>query len=132
MYITKPVSELSQTEKKFTAAFGFPLKKAVMTKLRAPKLSVIKLETVDAKPSLQREDINVDSMTEVGAEALRRAAIEAERRVCGNKTNEVTGAYVQMSLADKLSAFLDLRTCLLVHIADTDLKEEMVTLLKNE
>jgi hypothetical protein len=95
-------------------------------------VSVIKLETVDAKPSLQREDINVDSMTEVGAEALRRAAIEAERRVCGNKTNEVTGAYVQMSLADKLSAFLDLRTCLLVHIADTDLKEEMVTLLKNE
>ena len=132
MNVTQAVSKLSQTEKKFTAAFGYAMKKTAMAKLRATKMSVVKLAEVNSKPSLPREDVDVSTFTDVGKETLRRAALEAERRFCGNRTEELQYGDVEMSLADQLSALLDPRTCSLSHIADREMKGKMVDLLKEE
>ena len=66
MYLTQPVSVLCQTEKKFTSALGYPLKKVDLTRLRRLYLSVIKLSDVDTRTTLKREDILLDNLSEVG------------------------------------------------------------------
>jgi len=132
MYLTQPVSVLCQTEKKFTAVLGYPLKKEALTQLRSPHLSVIKLSDVDARTTLKREDILLENLSEVGLETKRRCELEAERHWCGNVTEDITGAPLVMSTREQLSTVLDLRTCRLVHVNDNALKRAIVHLSSQE
>jgi hypothetical protein len=48
--------------------------------------------------------------TEVGTECVRQVILEAERRYCGNTTEELTGAAVIPSDREKMASLLNPRT----------------------
>ena len=53
----------------------------------------------------------ISELSSVSAECLERAKLEAERRYCGNKSEELTGKDVVATSQEKLSMLLDPRTC---------------------
>ena len=144
------VATLSQTEKYFTSALGFPAKERMMDTFRAPTMEVVDLPKVTPSPLLPKvtrsitnarattqtpdpgkwaareaagfffrfalysmpststdyrfiffpsysNEVtrNVADFTPVALKARERATLEAERRFCGNKTEELTGSGVR-------------------------------------
>lgn len=74
------VATLAQTEVKFTSALSVPLLERMMEDFRSPTIQVVDLANVTASPKMPRISKEVQNMTAVGQEALRRATLEAERR----------------------------------------------------
>jgi hypothetical protein len=75
-----------------------------------------------------RVQVPVDSFSSVGAEALARARLEAERRYCGNKTNELIGSSQEFSIRELLATLLDPRTKGAAHL-DVQTRLRAVNLL---
>jgi hypothetical protein len=74
-----------------------------------------------------------ESLTAVGAAALKRATLEMEQCYCGNTTSELIGAPVLLTTRDKLATVLDLRTVGCLHLLDRpDVRRECKGLLKVE
>ena len=59
---------------------------------------------------------NVADFTPVALKARERATLEAERRFCGNETEDLTGSGVEMTKRDMLATALDPRTVNCLHI----------------
>ena len=124
---------LDQSEKYFVKAIGFPLHMRMLEQLRAETLSVIDLSAVTESPHLVRRDMAVTQLTGIALEARLRATREAERRHCGSKTEEITGAHVVMSASAELATLLDPRTASCMHLpedARDEFCERMVEKLK--
>jgi hypothetical protein len=67
------------------------IKQTTLSGLRADTLSIVDMAKVTTKADTpSRMDVNISSMSVVGAEARSRAILEAERRFCGNKTKDKT------------------------------------------
>jgi hypothetical protein len=129
--IAGKVSTLVQTEKQFTAALIVPLTEGMIEAYRGDVFKVVDYKSVTASPVLPLLDKELASFSAVGQEAVMRAQLEAERRFCGNATEHLTGAPVELTRRDKLSMLLDLRTVNCDHIAGRDgLRRESKALLK--
>jgi hypothetical protein len=75
----------------------------------------------------------VASLAELEKVARVRAEVEGERRYCGSKSREPTGAPVELSTNEKLESLLDARTVKSVHLKDRkELMRQMKGLLKGE
>ena len=114
----KPASTLVQTEHHCVAAFRYPLLRDTMDALRAPSLPVIDLDAVKNRTRLVRKNVHVDLLTGLGRQCLNRAKLEAERRYCGNKSEQISGKDVWMSTRDELAALLDPRTTVCTHLKE--------------
>ena len=93
---TKVTSTLAQRERGFNGAFTPLIKTLALTKLRADELYVIDMPNVKISPHVPRVAIKIDNLTDMGQTARVRAILEGERRWCGNQTEELTGASVNM------------------------------------
>lgn len=82
--------KLSQNDKPFLGALYCEVKMDLMQSLRSDALAVFDTEAVTAAPKMPRVDAKVADIPSVGAKCLRRALLEAERRYCGNKSEELT------------------------------------------
>jgi hypothetical protein len=78
-----------------------------------------------------RDAVAVTDMTELGQTCRQRALLEGERRWCGNKTEQLTGAPITLSDRQLLATVLDLRTMGCVHL-DADQRAAGLRLLKAE
>ena len=87
----------------------------VIGKLREGKISVIDQENVTLS-NVPRVEVSRDDLTDQGQIALDRALLEAERRWCRNKTEELTGASIVLSDLDLLRTLLDPRTVSCCHL----------------
>ena len=67
--------------------------------------------------------IKVEDLTYMGQTAMVRATLEGERRWCGNRTEDVTGAPVNMGKHELLCTLLDKRTLGCHHITNQQRKE---------
>ena len=114
---------LGQSEQYFVKAIGFPLHMRMLEQLRAGTLSVIDLSAVTESPHLVRRDMAVTQLTGIALEARLRATREAERRHCGSKTEEITGAHVVMSASAELATLLDPRKATCMHFPE-DARDE--------
>ena len=98
---------------------------------RGGTFKVADWKSVTASPVLPLVDKSGASFSAVGQVALQRAILEGERRFCGNKTEVLTGAPVELTRRDKQAMLLDLRTVDCSHIAGrADLRRESKALLK--
>ena len=113
---TKVTSTLAQREKGFNGAFTPLIKNLALTKLRAEEMNVIDMPNVTISPHVPRVAIKVENLTEMGQTARVRAILEGERRWCGNETEELTGASVNMGKNELLCTLLDKRTLGCHHI----------------
>ena len=110
---------LIQTEKYPMAALDPLIKHNVLQKLRGPSLDVIDLNNAHkhSLKKLSRDSRTVENLTEIGATALKRAALEMERRFCGNKAMTIDGldgeCQIKLNDRDLMSSLMDPR------IADT-------------
>ena len=103
----------------------------MMGAYRGGTFKVADWKSVTASPVLPLVDKSGASFTAVGQVALQRAILEGERRFCGNKTEVLTGAPVELTRRDKQAMLLDLRTVDCSHIAGrADLRRESKALLK--
>jgi hypothetical protein len=110
------LTTLVQTEKKMTAALSYFLKEDLLSSLRSSTFQVVDLPNVTASTVLPKKAKKVADFTPLGREVLRKAIVEAERRFCGNRGEEPTGAHVELEERDKLSMLLDPRTVLGTHV----------------
>ena len=113
---TKVTSTLAQRERGFNGAFTPLIKTLALTKLRADELYVIDMPNVKISPHVPRVAIKIDNLTDMGQTARVRAILEGERRWCGNQTEELTGASVNMGRHELLCTLLDKRTLGCHHI----------------
>mmetsp|Transcript_35623 Transcript_35623/g.87622 ORF Transcript_35623/g.87622 Transcript_35623/m.87622 type:complete len:467 (-) Transcript_35623:497-1897(-) len=108
---SKLTTTLCQTEVYYLSAFGHLIKTATIRALRANKFSVVVLSEVTRDPMLPRREKSLVDFTPVGRECVMRARLEAERRFCGNTTEEVDGtSQVAVGRTEMLSLLLDPRT----------------------
>jgi hypothetical protein len=110
LVISKELTVFVQNETAFTAAIGWPFKEKMLAKLRSDTLFVVDLEQVTESPNLIRHDVSLEDMTEVGRTCKWRATLEAERRYCGNASNDLNDEPVVRTDRDKLAVMLDPRT----------------------
>lgn len=110
--ITKTMSTLSQSESAFLGAYGPVLKSMTLKRLRRPELMVIDTAAVARnKVLLTRKVVAEDDLSDVGRTALARARLEAERRWCGNDTEEADNISTPtMADRERIAILLDLRT----------------------
>jgi hypothetical protein len=120
---TKVTSTLAQREKGFMGAYTPLIKSLALTKLRADVVYVIDMPNVRASPNVPRLPIKVEDLTYMGQTAKVRATLEGERRWCGNETEDVTGAPVNMGKHELLCTLLDKRTLGCHHITGQQRKE---------
>ena len=110
MILCGMVTTQVQNEQYFMGAFGRLLNKNLLAKLRAGQLPVMDCDAVTEKNTAHPPRIVKQPVTAVGQECVRRAILEMERRYCGNKTEELTGAHVIPTDREKLASLLDPRT----------------------
>ena len=122
---TRTTSTLAQIEKYFMGAYTCLIKTMALSKLRAPTISLIELDSVTKEPKVPRKEIPVADLTDMGKTARERATLEGERRWCGNVTETLTGAPVIMGRAELLCMLLDKRTLGCHHVTSEQRKEAM-------
>ena len=70
--------------------------------------------------------VRVTKFSDVGRQTLSRAQLEAERRYCGNKTEQLQlTSEIQMSAREKLCTLLDLRTFGAKHLSQKQADDAM-------
>jgi hypothetical protein len=104
------VATLQQTEQAFTCALGLVLKRVMMEEFRSIRIVVIDQDNVTKDPKVPKVKKSVSDFTDVGRTCLFRATLEAERRYCGNKGDELTNADVVPTDRELVSVLLDPRT----------------------
>lgn len=102
--------KLAQHEKLFMGALSSLVKMDMLKLLRSVSISVVDLEAVTASPRMPKVEMGVEDLSPVISECLRRACLEAERRYCGNKTEELTWSDYCPSKRELGATLLDLRT----------------------
>ena len=127
--ITKITTSLSQHENLYTGAFGGLIKDTTMAGLRSNTIHVIDVKRVTSSPHLPRAPIDVASLTDLGSKCRMRATLEGERRWCGNKEEELTGAGVIITERELVSSLLDLRTIGVPHL-DRQQQQKALSLLE--
>ena len=127
--VTKITTQLSQYEQLYTGAFGTLIKGTTMRALRADTLHVVDLAKVDKQPRLIRKPVPVTSLSQIGQICRKRATLEGERRYCGNKTEELSGAPLLIGRRELLSTLLDLRTVGCAHLT-SDQRHEAVDIFR--
>ena len=123
-HIFKGPIELVQSENKYLGSLLLSLKIGILDKLRAeeievPELSEIKGGKVEDKVKWK----NVADFTAAGAECLRRAQLEFERRFCGNNSEVVDGwSSIVVNEKEIMATLLDVRTLTCSHLPE-DLRQ---------
>ena len=120
---TKVTSTLAQKEVGFNAAYTPLIKNLALTKLRATTINLIDMPSVTKSPHVPRKAVAIDALSQMGQTARVRATLEGERRWCGNESEELTGAPVNMGKAELLCTLLDKRTLGCHHITGEQRKE---------
>jgi hypothetical protein len=82
MVISGTAATVVQTEKYFMGAMGRLVQEKMIEEYSAPSLMVLDLANITEDPKLPRVEKRVEDLTRRGAECLRRAHLEAERRHC--------------------------------------------------
>ncbi|KAJ1449317.1 hypothetical protein M885DRAFT_590501 [Pelagophyceae sp. CCMP2097] len=120
--ISGEVTATVQTETHYMGALGRCIHVDMLDKYHAESLLVIDLENLSSSNVLPRKPkFTVDGLTAIGAETLRRAVLEAERRHCGNRTEVVNGSSgVVASDREYTAMLLDPRTMGCRGVADRD------------
>jgi hypothetical protein len=126
-----------QTEQYFMGAMGRLLNEDLLARLRGDTLDVIQFMSVTKANSAHPPRLakRVDGLTPVGKECLRRALLELERRVCGNKTEVVSHPHLPVvpSEREMMASVLDPRTNRLkVLFEDREYRKKCVRLMKAE
>ncbi|KAK3260441.1 hypothetical protein CYMTET_30596 [Cymbomonas tetramitiformis] len=93
--ITKTTTTCCQYEKVFAGAYGALIKGTTMNNLRAGYLDIVDVQKVSKTGGLPR--IRKYDLSALGQQCVKRATLEGKRRFCGNVTEELTGAGVEMS-----------------------------------
>ena len=114
--VTKIVSTLSQYESLYTGAFKTLLKISIFHRLRSGKLQVVDINQVTKSPTVIRTWININELSDVGEECVRRCLLEGERRWCGNKTEILNNSAPVIGHRELLSTLLDIRTVKCHHL----------------
>lgn len=89
---------------------------AVLTHTRSSPLRCIAVSIIDraaivaGTPHLARKRIEVADLSSTAKECLRRATLEAERRLAGNTSEELTGAWTELTDDECVAICLDPRT----------------------
>ena len=123
MRISGSVCVLDQSEFIFVHALGHPLHERMLAKFRSATVDVVDLPRVSAAPIMPRKAKNTSEFSEVGLEAMRRGALEVERRHNGNKTELLNGKRILIALDEQLATMIDPRTMALKHLPASDRKE---------
>ena len=123
--VTKITTTLAQHEHLYTGAFGGLIKRTTMAGLRSDTLNVIDLTRVNKTSKLPRIAVPVSELTELGLTARMRATLEGERRMCGNTTEEVTGAEVILNGRELMASLLDLRTIRVQFLTSTQQQQAL-------
>mmetsp|Transcript_17226 Transcript_17226/g.55920 ORF Transcript_17226/g.55920 Transcript_17226/m.55920 type:complete len:852 (-) Transcript_17226:375-2930(-) len=117
MRITDTPTKLVQSESLYLGACAAALKIDMIAKLGDDaELQVVQLENVTKEPKMPREPVSKDDLSAVGRMCLERARLEAERRFCGNKTEEILDYCYKMNDREKIATLLDFRTVNCDHI----------------
>jgi len=127
MRISGSVCVLDQSEFIFVHALGHPLHERMLAKFRSATVDVVDLPRVSAAPIMPRKAKNTSEFSEVGLEAMRRGALEVERRHNGNKTEFLNGKRTLIALDEQLATMIDPRTMALKHLPASDRKERRRT-----
>ncbi len=111
--ITHYFTTLVQTEAAFTAAYSPYFKIQLLKALRAEKMDIVDLRKISTTaklgPKLPMVSKSVHVFSLLGKASVARAKLEAERRFCGNKTEQINDAPVVVSPAEWVATFLDPR-----------------------
>ena len=110
------MTSISQTENTYTGSYGPLLKMTVINKFRGGALNVVDQKNVTADSNLPRLITSRENFTPVGQIAFDRAILELERRFCGNKSEEISGAEVTISSEELVATLLDPRTVSCRHL----------------
>ena len=113
LVIGRVFTVIAQREQCFISGIRPVAKRLMMVMLRAQDILVLS-KTALQNGKLERVSRPVASLSALGQRALRRAFIEAERRLCGNVTGadgegNVSGAPVLWSETDGICFICDLR-----------------------
>ncbi|KAK3245435.1 hypothetical protein CYMTET_44995 [Cymbomonas tetramitiformis] len=127
--ITKTTTTCCQYEKVFAGAYGALIKGATMHNLRAGYLDIVDVQKVSKTGGLPR--IRKYDLSALGQQCVKRATLEGERRFCGNVTEELTGAGVEMSDRELQATLLDLRTVQCAHVTKEQ-RDTALQLLKKQ
>ena len=83
--------------------------------LRVLDLDHIGVQAENNMPGISKQ---VEDFTVIGKTCLERAHLEAERRYCGNKTEERLSSRIELTDREKIATLLDPRTLTLVKKPD--------------
>jgi len=120
---TKVTSTLAQKETGFNGAFTPLIKSLALSKLRANSINLIDMPKITKSPHVPRKEVAIEDLSQMGQTARVRATLEGERRWCGNATEELTGAHVNMGKTELLCTLLDKRTLGCHHITAEQRRE---------
>jgi hypothetical protein len=126
---TRVTSTLAQKESGYNGAFTPLIKSLALSKLRADEVFVIDMPKVTASPKVPSVAVKTEDLSILGQTAKMRATLEGEKRWCGNDTEELTGAQVNMGKYELLCTLLDKRTLGCHHITGGQRKEAYQTFL---
>jgi len=135
--ISRYTTKLAQFEQHPNRGMGPVYRLKLLSAFRDPTIKLVDTSKLknNTSPRPLRTPVKVEDLSELGKTVLNRAKLEAERRFCGNKTEEVTGNPVEVSNEDLLCMVLDPRCVPLLHssklLKDTD-KKRAEKLLKEE
>ncbi|KAK3270774.1 hypothetical protein CYMTET_20841 [Cymbomonas tetramitiformis] len=127
--ITKTTTTCCQYEKVFAGAYGALIKGTTMNNLRAGHLDIVDVHKVSKTGGLPR--IRKYDLSALGQQCVKRATLEGERRFCGNVTEELAGAGVEMSDRELQATLLDLRTVQCAHVTKEQ-RDTALQLLKKQ
>ena len=131
--IAQNLMALSKQDNQYTSALRFPLVSRALACFRSSDFNVVNWRAVTASTELPHVPKSRESLTALGAEALKLATLEMERCYCGNISNELSGAPVLLTTRDMLATVLDLRTVSCLHLLDRpDVRHDCKALLKVE
>lgn len=108
--------KLSQDEKKFVGALSALIKMDLLKRLRDDYISVFEFKALTASSRIPRVNIHVNDLTPVISECSQSALLEAERRYCVSKTEQLTRKEYFPSEREIGATLLDLRTVIAKHL----------------
>ena len=113
--IVTTTTSLVQTETSQMGGMGVLLHEHLLRQLRGTEIQVLDLNRITATDRPLKTRL-VSDLTPIGRACLKRAQLEAERRLCGSKelrVNDISGDPLKRSDRESMCLFLDPRTHIL-------------------
>lgn len=102
--------KIVQHEKVFLGSLACVVKMDLLKRLRKNSIAVVDIEAVTASSRMPRKEMLESDLSDVARECLKRARLEAERRYCGNESEDLTNGEFRPSNRELGATLLGLRT----------------------